>query len=114
VHLLISQSLILSKFVVKPDFNFVEDILFIDHHGELEGLALLKIDELVLPLRVLSDCSLGIVSISFVVNSETIFFRVLAFFRTMFDDAHSEAGISPEELAGVRFVCFHHSTSTQS
>ena len=92
----------MSKFVVKPDFNLVEDILFINQHRKLKGLALFQINDLVLPLRVLSDCSLRIICISLIANSEIIhFFRVLAIFSTMLDDAHSEARISPKELTRV-------------
>lgn len=102
MDLFISESLVLSKFVVKADFDLVEDILFVDQHRKLEGLALLKIDKLVLSLRVLSDNTLATVRISLVVNSERIFvLRIFAFIFTMLYHTHSEAGISSEELTGV-------------
>jgi hypothetical protein len=114
VHLFISESLVLGKFVVKADFDLVEDILFVDQHRKLKGLALLKIDKLVLPLHVLSDYTLATVRISLVVNSERIFvLRVFTFLCTMLYHTHSEAGISSEELARVGFVGFHHNASSK-
>jgi hypothetical protein len=61
VDLFVGESLVLGKFVVKADFYLVEDILFVDQHRKLKGLALLKIDKLVLSLRVLSDNTLATV-----------------------------------------------------